>query len=203
MICPLEPCLCPEMLSSKRLFFLLNTGNLNSFLALLLLLIMFFPLSPVFQILLPLFQLNFLFPLVLLILLCLLMNSQILFTLIWILLNLLLLLNMNLPLNLIYLLFNLAYLLFESPLGLIKLLLIFMPTTAVQLPLITATWLPFLYLPMIQSQLTVQVSFIHFPQLSLILSCLMHIEPSLWPCLLPRNPLSMLKLYLIHCGKLP
>ena len=42
MICPLEPCFCPEMLSSKRMFFLLNTGNLNLFLVLLLLLTMFF-----------------------------------------------------------------------------------------------------------------------------------------------------------------
>ena len=82
MICPLEPCSCPEMLSSKRLFFLLNTSNLNLFLVLLLLLIMFFLLSPKFQILFLMFQLNFLFLLILMTLLYLLMSSQTLSTLI-------------------------------------------------------------------------------------------------------------------------
>ena len=202
MICPLEPCSYPKMLSSKRLFFLLNTGNLNLFLVLLLLLTMFFLLSPKFQILFLKFQLNFLFLLILMTLLYLLMSSQTLSTLIQLLLNLFFLLNLSLLLNLIYLLYHLIYPLFENPLGLIKSLLISMIIIAVQSPLITATWLPLLYLPMIHSPLPVQVFFIPFLHLSLILSCLMPIKFFLLPRPLPRNPHPMLKLYLIHCGKL-
>ena len=130
MICPLEPCSCPEMLYSKRLFFPLNTGCLNWSLVLLLPITMFFLLSNLFQIMIPLSQLNFLSFLVLVTLLSLLMSFQTLSILIN-LLNLISLLSLSLLLLLICLLFHLHCPLLESPLGLINFLLISMIITAV------------------------------------------------------------------------
>ena len=90
MICPINLFFFLEMSSSKNLPFLLSIGCLNLSLVLLPLLTMFFHVKLPFKSPLLLFLLNFLFLSILLTLLYLLMSSQILFIMFWILLHLLL-----------------------------------------------------------------------------------------------------------------